>query len=60
MGTLEAIREETSKVLDLAFGPDGEKKRENAQRVKGSVAALWKEDGASRVAFDQFLKDISK
>ena len=59
VGTLDAIREETGRVLDLAFGPDGAKKRERARELKEVIDGLWEEGGASRVAFEQFLEDVS-
>jgi len=54
-GTVEAVRAEVSEVLDRAFGKDGAKKRENAQKMKAALEHSWNEDGTSTRDLRLFL-----
>ena len=57
-GTVEAVRAEASKVLDLAFGEDGEKKRKNMLKLKEASEQAWSDDGKGRKDFEELLSSI--
>lgn len=58
VGTPQAITDEARKVLEMAFGADGAKKRAKIQRVREQFKAAWSEQGDSRRATEQLLADI--
>ncbi|KAI0071140.1 UDP-Glycosyltransferase/glycogen phosphorylase [Panus rudis PR-1116 ss-1] len=47
-GTIEAVREEASYVLDNAFGSDGQTKRANIEKLRDEVLGAWSEKGPAR------------
>ncbi|KAJ3559368.1 hypothetical protein NM688_g398 [Phlebia brevispora] len=59
VATLDAIREESSRILSLAFGPDGAEKRMRVLKLKEKASKLWEPDGASRLTFESFLDDLN-
>jgi len=54
-GTVEAVKEEASSVLDKAFGDDGEKKRANARKLREDIMDAWAEDGPSTKELKAFV-----
>lgn len=56
--TLEEVREEAIKTLKLAFGPDGEIKRQNIMKLREKFIAAWNDDGPSRRSFIDFLDTL--
>ena len=57
--TLDAVKDEMKRVLQLALGKDGEEKRKNIEMMKDDVNQLWKEDGLARKEFESFLEDTA-
>ena len=57
-GTTEAIRAEAIATLDLAFGEDGKKKRDNARKLREAADRAWTENGSARKQLLEFLNDI--
>ncbi|EMD40085.1 glycosyltransferase family 1 protein [Gelatoporia subvermispora B] len=60
VGTLAAARIEAQQVLEMAFGADGAKKRENALKMKEAIARSWDEDGTSTRDLRQFLSLVDQ
>lgn len=52
----DAARAEFDRVLDEAFGPEGEKKRGEARRLARELGACWSPDGRCSRALDEFLQ----
>ena len=44
-GTVESVREEFIRVLISAFGPEGERKRENIGRLRDEIRKSWAPGG---------------
>ncbi|OCH88676.1 UDP-Glycosyltransferase/glycogen phosphorylase [Obba rivulosa] len=59
VGTIEAARAEAREVLDRAFGEDGAKKRENAQKMKEAIKRCWDASGTSTTDLVSFLDSLS-
>lgn len=57
-GTVDAVRAEAATVLDLAFGVDGEKKRQNILKLKEAAGNAWSKDGEGRRAFEGLLSSF--
>lgn len=57
-GTVDAVRVEAAAVLDLAFGADGEKKRQNILKLKEAAENAWSKDGEGRRAFEDLLSSF--
>ncbi|OJT15058.1 UDP-glycosyltransferase 88A1 [Trametes pubescens] len=57
-GTLAAVREELSRVLECAFGEDGEAKRRRLQVLRTSLDRAWAEDGVGREEVVSFVEDL--
>ena len=58
VGTPEAIKEETIRILELAFGDDGRKKRVNMEKLRDAVTHAWTAEGTSSQELDRFLSTI--
>ncbi|EIN06349.1 hypothetical protein PUNSTDRAFT_137124 [Punctularia strigosozonata HHB-11173 SS5] len=58
-GTVDAVRREAKNTLELARGPDGVIKRQNAQKIKQQLAEAWAEHGPAYQAFRRLLSDIN-
>ena len=58
VGTPDAIKEETIRILDLAFGDDGQRKRANMEKLRDAVAHAWTEEGSSAQALGRFLDSL--
>lgn len=58
LGTLEAVREEASIVLEKAFGDDGLKKRANLKKLQEAILSTWNEDGSSRRDLDRLVASV--
>jgi hypothetical protein len=56
-GTLEAVAAEARDVLQRARGPEGDRKRKNAERIRGLWQAEWEEGGNAMKVLRQFLSD---
>ncbi|KAK7682539.1 hypothetical protein QCA50_014339 [Cerrena zonata] len=48
LGTVEAIRNEASSVLEKAFGADGARKRANMKILQEAVSSTWSENGPAQ------------
>ena len=46
VGTVQAVREEATLVLDKAFGEDGESKRANILKLREQVLTAWDVGGS--------------
>lgn len=57
-GTLDAVRTETNRVLDQAFGDDGKKKRANVEKLRDSLSQVWTEQGSAQVALERLLDAV--
>ncbi|EIW53235.1 UDP-Glycosyltransferase/glycogen phosphorylase [Trametes versicolor FP-101664 SS1] len=57
-GTLAAVREELGKVLECAFGEDGQAKRKRLQVLRTTLDQAWAEDGVARAEVESFLEDL--
>lgn len=57
-GTLAAVQEELGKVLECAFGEDGEAKRKRLQVLRTSLDRAWAEDGVARAEAESFMGDL--
>jgi hypothetical protein len=52
-GTVEAFRAEVDQVLKDTKGEAGTRKRANAKKVQGELAASWAEGGPAKIAFEE-------
>lgn len=52
VGTVEAIREEAALVLENAFLADGQRKRENLEKLRGAILSTWEDGGSARVSMN--------
>ncbi|ROT37642.1 UDP-Glycosyltransferase/glycogen phosphorylase [Sodiomyces alkalinus F11] len=52
----DAARAEFNRVLDEAFGPEGEKKREKARRLAEELGACWSPGGHGSRGLSDFLR----
>ncbi len=59
IGTIEAVREEATSVLDNAFLADGERKRANIKKLRDAVLASWAEDGSAKLSMDALVGSLS-
>lgn len=57
-GTLAAVREELGKVLECAFGEDGEAKQKRLQVLRASLDRAWAEDGVAREEVESFMDNL--
>ena len=57
-GTIEALEKEVTRILTLAYGPDGDEKRANMNRLKEKFEKAWTEGGSVRRNLDSFLADV--
>ena len=59
-GTLDALKAEAHRVLELAFGSDGMTKRNNAEALSKKLSQAWDntDDGLARIALGRFLDTI--
>lgn len=59
-GTLDAVKAEAHRVLDLACGADGAQKREKARVLSGGLARAWDDtdEGVARIALQRFLSKV--
>ncbi|KAI0785582.1 UDP-Glycosyltransferase/glycogen phosphorylase [Abortiporus biennis] len=58
-GTVDAVREEFSKVIDNAYGEDGKQKRENMKKLQQALVSSWEEGGSSKGSLDNFIQTLS-
>jgi hypothetical protein len=56
-GTVEALTAEVHSVLQKARGPDGERKRRNAESLGARWRGEWEEGGDALKNLRQFLDD---
>ena len=56
-GTIEAITAEARNVLERARGPEGERKRRNAQAMRHKWKKEWEEGGDALINLRKFLTD---
>lgn len=57
-GSQEAIFDEASRVLELAFGPDGARKRTAIRQLQAGFRSEWNEGGDSCRAAKKFVEDV--
>ena len=59
IGTIEAVREEADRVLEQAFGEDGDTKRANMKKLQAEILNVWNEGGPARRDLLRFLSVFS-
>ena len=57
LGTIEAITAEARSVLEKARGPEGDRKRRNAQAMRRKWKKEWEEGGDALINLRKFLTD---
>ncbi|KAI0370536.1 UDP-Glycosyltransferase/glycogen phosphorylase [Pilatotrama ljubarskyi] len=58
VGTPAAIRAEALRVLESAFGEDGERKRANVLKMRARFEQAWRGDGESARAAEAFVEEL--
>ncbi|KAI0355981.1 UDP-Glycosyltransferase/glycogen phosphorylase [Trametes cingulata] len=58
VGTPAAVRAEALRVLESAFGEDGERKRANVLKTRARFEQAWRGDGESVRAVEAFVEDL--
>ncbi|KAI0675144.1 UDP-Glycosyltransferase/glycogen phosphorylase [Trametes maxima] len=58
IGTIDAVKDEARRVLDLAFGEDGADKRVRLQGLRKKLQAAWADDGVARREVEAFLDGL--
>jgi len=56
-GTIEAVTSEVRSVLQRARGPEGDRKRRNAESIRDKWRKEWEEGGDARMNLRKFLTD---
>ena len=57
LGTMEAVTEEVRSVLEMARGPEGDRKRRNAQAMRQKWKKEWEEGGSALRNLRKLLND---
>ena len=57
-GTVESVKRETKKILQLAFGDDGEQKRRNVEKLRVRLGDAWTEEGPATRELRAFLSSL--
>jgi hypothetical protein len=57
-GTVDSVKEEFADVLVKMRGPDGARKRQNAERIRDTLISTVQEGGQARQALVNLLDDL--
>lgn len=57
-GTVDAVRAEAAKVLEQAFGRDGEQMRRNIVELREAATMAWAKDGPARKAMRELVGSL--
>ncbi|KAI0645550.1 UDP-Glycosyltransferase/glycogen phosphorylase [Trametes meyenii] len=58
IGTIDAVKDETRRILDQAFGEDGAGKRVRLQGLRKKLQAAWADNGVARREVEAFLDGL--